>query len=132
MRALSSNMVPRWRQFTLLLPPGHAQTLADGGWTKADVASYLYEYARAPAYRTPDFWGVPGMMRARPPLNAEDPVPLLRSPDSLRIVVVGGPGVFMGLAYGASPWVTKPVTLPTGWESLVRRYGKLVPNHAQY
>ena len=73
-----------------------------------------------------------GVLRARPPLNAEDPVPLLRNPDSLRIVVVGGPGVFMALAYGASPWVTKPVTLPTGWESLVRRYGKLVPNHAQY
>ena len=132
MRALSSNMVPRWRQLTLLLPPGHAQTLVDGGWTKADVASYLYEYARVPAYRTPDFWGVPGMMRARPPLNAEDPVPLLRSPDSLRIVVVGGPGVFMGLAYGASPWVTKPVSLPGDWESLVKKYGKLVPNHVTY
>jgi hypothetical protein len=131
-RALSSNMVPRWRQLTLLLPPGHAQALADAAWTKADIASYLYEYARVPAYRTPEFWGVPGTLRARPPLNAEDPVPMLRSPDSLRIVVVGGPGVFMGLAYGASPWVTKEVRLPTRWEDLVRKYGNLVPNHVTY
>ena len=132
MRALSSNMVPRWRQLTLLLPPGHAQALADAGWTKGDIASYLYEYARVPAYRTPEFWGVPGTLRARPPLNAEDPVALLRSPEALRIVVVGGPGVFMGLAYGASPWVTKGVCLPSRWEDLVRKYRNLVPNHVTY
>ncbi len=132
MRGLSSNMVPRWRQLTLLLPPGHAQTLADAGWTKSDIATYLYEYARVPAYRTPDFWGVSGVVRMRPPLNGEDPVPLLRSPDSLRIVVVGGPGVFMGLAYGASAWVTKQVSLPAHWESLVKKYRNLVPNHIKY
>jgi hypothetical protein len=132
-RAVSSNMVPRWRQLTLLVPPGHAQTLADAGWTKSGIASHLYEYARAPASRTPEFWGAPGLGdRGRPPLDASDPVPMLRSPDSLRIVVAGGPGVFMGLAYGASGWVTRPVRLPGGWDSLVRRYRGLVPDHIRY
>jgi hypothetical protein len=132
-RAISSNMVPRWRQLTLLLNPGHAQALADAGWTKNEIASYLYEYARLPAYRTPDYWGVPGLVpRGRPPLNAEDPVPLLRGPDSLRIVVVGGPGAFMGLAYGSSTWVTKPVRLPERWDALVAKYRSYVPNHIRY
>jgi len=132
LRAIMANMVPRWRQLTLLLPPGHAQTLADAGWTKGEIASYLYEYARVPAYRTPEFWGTPGIQRVRPPLNAEDAAPLLRSPDSLRIVVSGGAGAFMGMAYGAGTWVTKPVTLPGHWERLVRRYRGLVPNHLHY
>jgi hypothetical protein len=132
LRAIMANMVPRWRQLTLLLPPGHAQTLADAGWTKGEIASYLYEYARVPAYRTPEFWGTPGIQRVRPPLNAEDAAPLLRSPDSLRIVVSGGAGAFMGMAYGAGTWVTKPVTLPGHWERLVRKYRGLVPNHLRY
>jgi hypothetical protein len=132
-RAISSNMVPRWRQLTLLLPPGHAQTLADAGWTKDQVASHLYEYARVPARRTPEFWGAPGLgQRSRPAFDGEDPVPMLRSPASLRIVVVGGPGVFMGLAYGASGWVTRPVRLPNRWESLVRKYRGMVPDHLIY
>jgi len=132
LRAVMANMVPRWRQLTLLLPPGHAQTLADAGWTKRELASYLYEYARVPAYRTPEFWGTPGMQRIRPPLNAEDAAPLLRGPDSLRVVVSGGAGAFMGMAYGSSTWVTKPVTLPAGWERLVRKYRGLVPTHLRY
>ena len=132
LRAIMANMVPRWRQLTLLLPPGHAQTLADAGWTKREIASYLYEYARVPAYQTPEFWGTPGMQRVRPPLNADDAAPLLRSPDSLRIVVSGGAGAFMALAYGAGTWVTKPVILPAGWEGLVRKYRGLVPNHLRY
>ncbi len=132
-RAVLANMVPRWRQMTLLLPPGHARTLAEDGWTKAELASYLYEYGRTPAYRTPEFWGTPGLQqRGRPPLNAEDPVPLLRSPESLKVVVVGGPGAFMGMAYGASTWVTKAVHLPAGWDRLVQRYRSYVPNYLRY
>jgi hypothetical protein len=132
LRAIMANMVPRWRQLTLLVPPGHAQTLADAGWTKAEIASYLYEYARVPAYRTPEFWGTPGMQRVRPPLNAEDPTPLLRSPDTFRMVVSGGAGAFMGMAYGAGTWVTKQVSLPAQWDRLVRKYRSLVPNHLRY
>jgi hypothetical protein len=132
-RAISANMVPRWRWFTLLLPPGHAQALADAGWTKAEIASYLYEYARAPAHRTPEFWGVPGLaQRMRPPLDADSPVPLLRSADALRVVVVGGPGTFMGLAYGAGGWVTKRIHLPANWEDVVRKYRGYVPQHVRY
>jgi len=126
-------MVPRWRQLTLLLPPGHARALADAGWTKAEVASYLYEHARAPAYRSPEYWGTPGPFnRRRAPLDPQDPVPLLRSPDSMRIVVVGGPGTFMGLAYGSGTWVTRPVCLPAAWDRVVGKYRSFVPNHVMY
>jgi hypothetical protein len=131
-RAIASNMIPRWRQLTLLIPPGHAQALADAGWSKAELASYLYEYARVPAYKTPDFYGVGGIQRVRRPLNPQDPVPLLRSPDSLRVVVSGGAGTFMGMAYGSSSWVTKPIVLPERWETLVKRYQGWVPQHVVY
>ncbi|MBO0683828.1 MAG: hypothetical protein J2P45_11770 [Candidatus Dormibacteraeota bacterium] len=136
LRAITSNMVPRWKRLTLMLPPGHAQTMADAGWSKAEIASWLYEYARVPAYKTPDFWGTPGLARMvrplRPALNPEDPAPLLTGPDGLRVVVVGGPGSFMGLAYGASGWTTKQVRLPAAWDSLVRKYRNLVPNYLRY
>ncbi|MBO0703952.1 MAG: hypothetical protein J2P39_01410 [Candidatus Dormibacteraeota bacterium] len=135
MRAIRSNMVPRWKQFTLLVPPGHAQALADGGWTQDRIASYLYEYGREPASRTPEYWGsVVGALGSRgvPPLDPDDPVPLLRGTESLRVVVVGGPGVFMGLAYGAGTWVTKAIQLPEGWDALVRKYRNFVPNHVRY
>jgi hypothetical protein len=132
LRAIMANMVPRWRQLTLLVPPGHAQTLADAGWTKGEIASYLYEYARVPAYQTPEFWGTPGIQRVRPPLNAQDPTPLLRSPETFRMVVSGGAGAFMGMAYGSGTWVTKPVPLPAQWDRLVRKYRGLVPNHLRY
>jgi hypothetical protein len=132
-RAIGANMVPRWRQLTLLMPPGHAQALADGGWTKDRIATYLYEYARVPAYRAPEYWGTPGLAQRGPaPLNAEDTVPTLRSPDALRIVVSGGAGAFMGMAYGAGGWVTKRVNLPANWDRLVRKYRGLVPNHVRY
>jgi hypothetical protein len=132
-RAISANMIPRWRQLTLLVPPGHAQALADGGWTKSQIAEYLYQYARVPAHRAPEFWGVPGLAQRGPrPLNADDPVSLLRSPDAMRIVVAGGAGTFMGMAYGAGGWVTKRVRLPEGWDAVVRKYRSHVPNHVRY
>jgi hypothetical protein len=115
------------------MPPGHAQALADGGWTKERIATYLYEYARVPAYRAPEYWGTPGLAQRGPmPLNPEDTVPTLRSPDALRIVVSGGAGAFMGMAYGAGGWVTKRVDLPSSWDRLVRKYRGLVPNHVRY
>ena len=133
MRAITSNMVPRWRRLTLLLPPGHAQTLAEADWTKQEIASYLYEHGHVPAYRTPDYWGTPGVGRLRrPPMNAEDPTPLLNGPDSMRVVVVGGPGTFMGMAYGASGWTTKPIRLPASWDGVVRTYRSLVPKYLRY
>jgi hypothetical protein len=135
-RALLSNMVPRWRQLTLLIPPGHAQTLAEAGWSKARLASHLYQYGRVPARRTPEFWGAVvggiGGSSAPPPIDPEDPAPLLRSPDALRVVVVGGPGTFMGLAYGAGGWVTRPVRLPAGWDDLVGKYRSYVPQYLRY
>ncbi len=46
--------------------------------------------------------------------------------------MVGGPGAFMGMAYGAGTWVTRAVRLPADWERLVRRYRSYVPNYLRY
>jgi hypothetical protein len=55
-------------------------------------------------------------------------VPLLASPDNIKICVSGGAGPY-GIAYvstfgyGAAHFVTKPINLPNKWETLLRKYG---------
>ena len=69
-------------------------------------------------------------------MNPWDSKPILRNPDLIRILVVGGPGTFMGLLAGASPpghgWMTKKVELPANWSKLVEKYKDVVPTYVLY
>jgi hypothetical protein len=56
----------------------------------------------------------------------------LSGPEGVRIVVAGGPGAWIGLVTGVGRWVTKPVTLPSGWDRLVKKYRDRVPNYLRY
>ena len=118
---------------TIMVQPQHARTLAEGGWTKQEIKDYVYNYARIPAYRSSGYWRnwVPG--RERPALNPEDPMPTVRSSDSVRIIVTGGSGLlFMVLLPSGNRWVTKKVALPANWSSLVDKYKDIVPAHVRY
>jgi hypothetical protein len=121
------------RGLTIMLNVQHARALADEGWTKKEIAAFLAEYARVPAYQHPNFWGQWGPERVRPPLNAMDSVPVLRGPDSVRLLVAGGVGgLMLRLISGGRSWVTKKIQLPANWDKLVAKYRDITPNYLRY
>jgi hypothetical protein len=101
----------RWRQLTLLVCPSHAETLADAGWTPQRLVEELQ------------------CTRPDPPSTG---IGRLSGPEGARVVVVGGPGAWIGLVTGVGRWVTKPVSLPPNWDSLVKKYRDYVPNYLRY
>ncbi len=131
MRGLISNI--RARSLTLFLQPQHANSMAEGGWTKKEIASFIHQYARIPAYQSQIFYGNWGTTTVRPPLNAMDPVPVLGGPDMMRTIVAGGSGGLMvGMATGSIGWLTKKVNLPANWKELVAKYKDIKPIYAMY
>jgi len=102
---------PYWRQLTLLVAPSQAATLAEAGWTKAALMEHLE--------------------RSRPEVPSTG-VGRLSGPESVRVVVVGGPGAWIGLVLGVGRWVTKPIMLPANWEGVVKKYRDYVPNYLRY
>ncbi|MFC1945989.1 hypothetical protein ACFLW1_02190 [Chloroflexota bacterium] len=141
LNTIVSNFVPGRRgDSCILLPPVHARTLTEAGWTKADVIRYVTEYARVPAYRHPTYWGLgSGGLAAKEwaPVDAAESMPIIRDTGWLRVVVVGGVSVIIGIFIGAGErsggeWVTHRVELPANWEKLVERYKDVVPNYISY
>jgi len=133
------NVIPgRGGLFCLTLPPVHARTLADEGWTKKEITAFISEYARVPAYCHPEYSGVMPGVRAkeRVRVNPMDSMSIFHDPDWIRIIVAGGPGTFMGLFSGdwnpGMDWVTKRVELPADWDKLVEKYRNIVPTYLRY
>jgi hypothetical protein len=100
-----------WRQATVLVCPSHAETLCDAGWTKQRIIQDIERTRPAP----------PATGTGR-----------LSGPEGVRVVCAGGPGAWIGLVMGVGRWVTKPVTLPSNWEGLVRKYRDRAPNYLRY
>lgn len=116
LNSIAANIGPRWQQRTLLVPPGQAQTLCDAGWTKQRIAQRLFEAAGSPEPRGgPSF--TPGQDRGA---------------GWVKVVLVGGPGVFVGMASSVGTWVTKPIQLPAEWDALVKKYKNYTPTYLQY
>jgi hypothetical protein len=118
---------------TILVQPQHARALAEEGWTKKEIQAFISEYARKPAYQTSGFYLPWSPNRTLPPLNPQDSVRMVASPNSIRVVVAGGAGGLMiDLCSGGSGWTTKKVTLPANWNKLVAKYKDVVPNYFRY
>ena len=132
------NLIPGRGGLTcLVLNPSQAKVLAEKGWTKKEIAIFISQYGRVPAYRHPSYWGVSGIVRkGMTPLNPTDPVAIIRDPGWIRIMVAGGPGAFMGLysaaAHAQSDWVTKKIVLPENWDKLVHKYRTIVPTYDRH
>ncbi len=123
----------RGGQLTLMVNTQHAKTLAENGWTKREMAEYIFEYTRSPAINNQEYWGQWGPVRKRQPLNADYPVALLRGPDHIRVIVAGGPGaLFTKLIIGGTGWVTKKIELPSNWNELAAKYKDVVPKYVRY
>lgn len=138
LRAVIYNLLPGRRGgIWLILNPLQASFLAN--WTKKEIIEFIATHAVTPVHRLPQYYGnfpdmapVKGML-----MNSEDFIPILSSPNSLRIVVAGGPGMFMGILAGGggsagSGPITKKVELPANWDNLVEKYRNVVPTHFRY
>jgi hypothetical protein len=134
---------------TLLVQPQHAKSFAADGWTKKDIAEFIYQQApRVPAYRLGAYWGTstpspgaydeegrPTLYKGRVRMRDMDSIPLIRDPNGIRAIVAGGAGGLMiGLvsAMGMANWVTKKVELPANWDELVKKYKDIVPTYFKY
>lgn len=119
MRALGHN---NWylaqdglNDFVVLFGPEHAETIASAGWTREDVQNYLYRRA----VRSARDLAAGGMwdMRDWPAWihgfaqDADAAIPLVRRPEDLLVLVVGGPGKHSAIipGFGASRSVTMAV-----------------------
>jgi hypothetical protein len=112
LRTIKSRLGQRWRQVTVIMAPAHAATMAEAGWSKADLVEHLE--------------------RANPDYPANTTVTSISGPESVRVIVAGGPGAWVGLALGVGRWVTKPIRLPTKWDEVVKRYAQYAPNYLRY
>jgi hypothetical protein len=82
-------------QLLVVLGPEHAKTVADDGFTRADVQRFVYEHARLSLghLKLGGMWGMhdwPGWMNA-----VTDPaalMPQVPSPDDVYVVIAGGSG----------------------------------------
>jgi hypothetical protein len=62
-----------------------------------------------------------------------DVIAVAPNPDSISIVVAGGPGAFIGLHtpnFGSR--AIRKVNLPSGWDKLVAKYKDVDPIYARY
>ena len=112
LRTIKTRLGPRWRQVTIIMAPSHAATMAEAGWSKEKFICHLEE-------SNPEY-----------PNNVE--VTGIGGPESVRVVVAGGPGAWVGLVLGVGRWVTRPISLPSNWDALVRKYGSYQPNYLRY
>lgn len=118
----------------MVMPPPLAQVLADAGWSKDDLRSFIANNASVPAYRHPSYHGNRFGIGNKTivPLNAMDSVLLMRNQANLRVIVAGGPGNFIGLHTSSGligDFVTCKIELPKNWETLVKKYKNLIPKY---
>jgi hypothetical protein len=120
---------------TFLLIPSLAKILADDGWSKHDVKSFISENAVVPFHKNARYWPVLNVRRERRmPYHPQDPIRLMPDLENIKIIVTGGPGAWIGLATGAritsQQWVTLKVDLPANWSEVVAKYRGVVPSYS--
>jgi hypothetical protein len=99
----------------LVMAPDHAGILGRAGWTKNDVARFLYEQARIPAGRLRErgFYGFADDAYGRgwiAGLPDDEPVPIADSPERFVVTVAGGEyGFFTAAVFGSGISVTRRV-----------------------
>ncbi len=93
MSSLGSNNAPvSGAEFFVMLCPEHAAACAAAGWTRWNVASYLYERARMRAGDLRDAFALRAWAPWQEALPGSAPMPITEHPQNIRVMVVGGPG----------------------------------------
>src|SRR5262245_1917013 len=101
-------------QLLLVLGPEHAATIAEDGFTRADVQRYVYEHARLPLHRLKQggMWGIPDWPRWMETTDDHALLPVVPGPDDVYVMVAGGSGKHSSVIPNCcfSRAVTRPVT----------------------
>ena len=111
------------RDTLLVLGPEHAKSIADAGWSKAEVRRFVFERASIP-YDT--------LRSLRRQIDASllidapggKRVPMFARPECLKIVVAGGPGKHSAYINSghSKRLITRKIVFPREWRALVERY----------
>jgi len=101
-------------EYFVCLGPEHAATIAAAGWTRGDVASYLFERVRLPAVLLRTHFESQLWRPWALALDDDALQPLTESPDHFKVVVVGGAGKQSCLSpsWGVTKSVTEPIDDP--------------------
>ena len=69
-------------------------------------------------------------------MRDSDSVRILSGPQSIQIIVAGGPGAMIGLHMGGSFFSsqkkTEKIRFPANWAQLVEKYKNIVPTYVRY
>lgn len=120
-----------WSMSCFIVIPSHAEILASEGWTKESLKEYLMKGSVNPmdAYKESQGGGTKSKDILSQPPAAVDP-------DTLMILVAGGPGAWTALLKSVggieNDFVTKKIKLPKNWDKLVKKYKNIVPTYARY
>lgn len=96
--------------YAIIIPKQLREHIQNAGWSKRDIAEFLFERARIKRKEWADV-GKAAIVRDRP----EKVHPALESPDHLLVIAAGGPAGGFGAVI--PPWMgskTKAVTVPLG------------------
>ena len=97
-------------EYLVALCPEHAATCADAGWSRGDVAAYLFQRARLPVGELKQAFGHRAWAPWMQALQDGDAAPMTGHPDNIRIMVVGGAGRHSSVI--PSWGMTRSVTIP--------------------
>lgn len=115
----------------VIVAPATAKRLAAQGWSKADVADYLYEHGRIAPEKWPGLWVrrhiastyglLPWVEEAE---RAGGPMPVVESPRNIIVFVAGGDATIAQQVYfptwGFPPCrLSIPINMPADWKSHV-------------
>lgn len=116
----------------VLLAPATATKLSGMGWTKQDIANYLFDHGRVPLAQWDRFWvrrqvapsyGLPLWVRDAEARGV--PIPVVERAQDIVIFVAGGDAPIPQHVYFPT-WgfpscrLVIPITLPRDWEALLR------------
>jgi hypothetical protein len=120
MAHLGTNGLYRPGEGMVVFTPEGAKFIASFGWTKNDIKSALYDLARQ---KVKDARDRGGWFLSGPPgiwtdlSDDEAMMPVVKSPDSIFIMVAGGPGrhtLVIPTTGGLTECVTRPITFKDG------------------
>lgn len=124
---------------SVILTPKCAKMMADAGWTKERILTYIVEYARKPAKEIDLGWLVQNNHPPKTvdlPLDMEASTRTFWSTDHMFLTVSGGQAGCMVTVLGGGgdhggPSCAK-IPLPKDWDALVTQYRTGKPNYIAY